>query len=291
LHAPPKEWSLPINQEKHMQHHTGLAEIAHLYDGFLFDIWGVIHDGTACFPAARACLHELHTLGKPYTFLSNMPRRAKMVSEALVKLGMEQNLTATALTSGEATRRFLQSSQRDFGNRVLFQGPERTKDIITGLDIVEVQTVAEADFVLISGIGDEETPADYSDLLNGALTRGLPMICANPDLRVGHGRKLVACAGLLAEAYENMGGRVIWMGKPHGLVYQMARDVMGVDNLLMVGDSLRTDIAGAKAAGMATLFLTDGIHREDIAGDHRKLEALTVKYAVKPDHVLPNLIW
>jgi HAD superfamily hydrolase (TIGR01459 family) len=274
-----------------MQHHTGLAEIAPHYDGFLFDIWGVIHDGTACFPAARACLRELQALGKPYMFLSNMPRRAKMVAQALIKLGLEPALSASALTSGEAARRFLQSPRREFGNRVLFQGPERTKDIIAGLDLIEARTVNDADFVLVSGIGDEETPADYSELLNGALARDLPMICANPDLRVGHGRKLVACAGLLAQAYENMGGRVIWMGKPHGLVYQMVRDVMAVDKLLMVGDSLRTDIAGAQAVGIATLFLTDGIHREDIAADPVKLGALTDNYGITPDHVLSRLVW
>lgn len=264
-----------------MQTLNGLSDIAHNYDGILFDIWGVIHDGKACFPEAIACLQALQDEGIPYGFLSNMPRRAEKVSAALVGLGMPAALAVGALTSGEAVFRAL--SGPGYGRRYYFQGPERTREVVPE-GYTAVTDISEADFVLVTGIGDEETPEDYTDILEAALARNLPMICGNPDLRVGHGDKLVACAGLLVEAYEQIGGDARWMGKPHGAVFKMSKTMLGGDNLLMVGDSLRTDIAGAIAAGLDTVFIQSGIHAG--AGDR-----LFAEYGIHPTFTLSHLAW
>ena len=262
---------------------SGLSEIADAYDGILFDIYGVIHNGDAVFDAAQATLRALHEAGKPYAFLSNMPRRASEVSSALVRFGMAPELAKQAMTSGEAVYKVVQSGQ--YGRRYIFQGPERTRDIIAGLDLTEVTTPQEADFILVSGIGDNDTPADHQPLLDGALARNLPMLCANPDLKVRHGNRVVSCAGLLADAYERMGGPAVWIGKPHPLVFDMARDLLEGDNLLMVGDSLRTDITGAVNAGMDTLWITGGI---DSATSP---EVLLENSAVQPTAMLDRLVW
>ncbi len=262
-----------------MQNLKGLSEVASQYDGILFDIYGVMHNGVSCFEGALACLSGLKSEGIPYAFLSNMPLRANRVQASLMRRGMPKNLAAPALTSGEAVYQALRAG--GFGKRYVFQGPDSTREIVPeGYQEVPVEA---ADFVLVSGIGDEEGPEDYTELLEIALARSLPMICANPDLKVGHGDKMVSCAGLLVDAYARMGGDARWMGKPHKAVFGMAAEMLG-GKLLMVGDSLRTDIAGAEGAGLDTLFIQSGIHKG--AGD-----GLCKKEGVIPTYTLPNLLW
>ncbi len=262
---------------------SGLSEVVASYDGILFDIWGVIHNGAHVFDEAQATLRALHDAGDPYAFLSNMPRRAAGVAAALVRLGMAPELAKQAMTSGEAVHRVVASGQ--YGRRYIFQGPARTRDMIEGLDVAEVTDPRQADFVLVSGIGDDDTAADHQPLLDGALARNLPMLCANPDLKVRNRGRLVSCAGLLADAYERMGGEAVWIGKPHPLVFGMARTLLEGRNLLMVGDSLRTDITGAVGAGMDTLWITGGI---DSATPP---EVLLENSAVQPTMMLERLVW
>ncbi len=262
-----------------MQNLEGLSDVAGRYDGILFDIFGVIHNGVSCFEGAVASLAGLQAAGVPYVFLSNMPLRAGRVAESLMRRGVPEALTGRALTSGEAVFQALEGG--GFGKTYTFQGPDSTREIVpAGYEEAPVET---ADFVLVSGIGDEEGPEDYTALLETALARKLPMLCANPDLRVGHGDRLVACAGLLVDAYARMGGDARWMGKPHKAVFEMARAMLG-GKLLMVGDSLRTDIAGAQAAGLDTVFVRSGIHAG--AGD-----ALFAEYGITPTYALPTLRW
>lgn len=260
-----------------MQNLKGLSEVATQYDGVLFDIFGVIHNGVACFDGAIEALEGLQAAGIPYAFLSNMPFRAARVAESLMRRGVPEALTGAAMTSGEAVYRSLRAG--GFGKTYMFQGPDSTREIVPeGYYEAPVET---ADFVLVSGIGDEEGPADYAELLNVALARGLPMMCANPDLRVGRGDRMVSCAGLLVDAYERMGGDARWMGKPHKMVFEVAGEMLG-GRLLMVGDSLRTDIAGAQEAGLDTVFVESGIH----AGAR-----LFDDYGVYPTYTLPTLRW
>ena len=262
-----------------MQNLKGLSEVAENYDGVLFDIFGVIHNGVAAFDGAIAALEGLQAAGVPYAFLSNMPLRAARVAESLMRRGVPEGLTGAAMTSGEVVFRSLQTG--GFGKAYVFQGPDSTREIVpAGYHEAPVEA---ADFVLVSGIGDEEGPEDYTALLGTALARGLPMLCANPDLRVGHGDRMVSCAGLLVDAYERMGGDARWMGKPHKAVFEMAQEMLG-GKLLMVGDSLRTDIAGAQAAGLDTVFVQSGIH----AGAGATVYETNGVY---PEYALPQLCW
>lgn len=262
-----------------MQNLKGLSEVASQYHGVLFDIYGVIHNGVACFPEAISSLQALVDSDIPYGFLSNMPRRAEKVQAALIGHGMPEALAKGALTSGEAVFRAL--SGEGYGKNYMFQGPARTQEIVpAGYNEVPL---AKADFVLVSGIGDTEGPEDYTDLLETALARGLPMICANPDLKVGHGDRMVSCAGLLVDAYERMGGDARWMGKPHRAAFEMAQEMLA-GKLLMVGDSLRTDIAGAQGAGLDTVFIRSGLH----AGAD---ESMFDQEGIFPTYTLPRLAW
>ncbi len=262
-----------------MQNLKGLSQIAHEYDGVLFDIFGVIHNGVACFEGAVEALAGLQAAGLPYAFLSNMPLRAARVPDSLMRRGVPAALVGQALTSGEMV--FQALSGGGFGKTYVFQGPDSTREIVPA-GYTEAP-VAEADFVLVSGIGDEEGPEDYAELLQIARARGLPMLCANPDLRVGHGDKTVSCAGLLVDAYARMGGDARWMGKPHKAVFEKAKTMLG-GRLLMVGDSLRTDIAGGQSAGLDTVFVQSGIHAG--AG-----ETLFAEHQITPTYTLPRLCW
>jgi len=262
-----------------MQNLKGLSEVASDYDGVLFDIFGVIHDGLAAYDGAITALEGLQIAGIPYGFLSNMPFRAAHVAYSLKRRGLPGRLIRPAMSSGEMV--FQALSAGGFGKTYAFQGPDSTREIIPA-GFTEAPIDA-AEFVLVSGIGDADEPADHAPLLNTALARGLPMLCANPDLRVGRGEKTVNCAGLLVDAYARMGGDARWMGKPHKAVFEIAQQMLG-GKVLMVGDSLRTDIAGAQAAGLDTVFIRSGIHAG--AGD-----ALFAEYGITPTYALPTLRW
>jgi len=262
-----------------MQNLKGLSEVASRYDGMLFDIFGVIHDGLAAYDGAIKALEGLQAASIPYAFLSNMPFRAARVAVSLKRRGLPVGLIRPAMSSGEAV--FQALSAGGFGKAYAFQGPDSTREIIPeGFTEAPMET---ADFVLVSGIGDADEPADHAELLDTALARGLPMLCANPDLRVGRGDKTVNCAGLLVDAYERMGGDARWMGKPHKAVFEMAQEILR-GRLLMVGDSLRTDFAGAQGAGLDTVFVRSGIHAG--AGD-----SLFAEYEITPKYALPTLRW
>jgi len=155
--------------------------------------------------------------------------------------------------------------------------------------------------VLNTGIDDfDETLADYEPVLTACVERRLPMVCANPDLVVVVDNKLVICAGELARRYEDLGGEVRYHGKPHASVYRRCFQLLGdlaPSRILAVGDSLRTDIAGANAAGIDGLLVTGGIHREELGanwGEHPASESLGQLVETSghtPVAAIPGLRW
>jgi len=262
---------------------SGLSELADLYDAFLIDVWGVIHDGVALYPGAAETLAGLAATGKPYVLLSNAPRRAAALREAMVRMGLERALCRTVMSSGEATRIALAERGADplfdgVGDRCLHIGPARDDNLFDGLGLVKVAEVAEADFIVNTGPWEDgETVADYEDRLAAGAARDLPMVCANPDLEVIRGGRRIICAGALAQRFEALGGRVRYYGKPHRPIYDASLRLIGVadpDRVLAVGDSLRTDIAGAAGCGMDSVLVLGGLHAEELAGgDTASLEA------------------
>lgn len=285
--------------------HRGLSALAPDYQAFIVDLWGVMHDGVAAFPEAVACLEQLKARGKRVLILSNAPRRAAAVAQRSVELGIAAELFDAVVSSGEAVWRQLAARRdpwyRALGRRCYHLGPERDFGMREGLDLDFVAELATADFILNTGaLSTEDTVEDYAPLLEEALGRGLPMVCANPDLEVIRGGRREICAGAVAALYERLGGEVRYDGKPYRSIYRACFDALGLDRpeaMLAIGDSLRTDIAGAQAVGIAGLFVAGGLHAEELgmtAGappDEAALDTLFRERDLYPLAVLDALRW
>jgi HAD superfamily hydrolase (TIGR01459 family) len=249
----------------------GIGALAPRYDGFIVDLWGVVHDGVAPMPGALECLRSLIEAGKRIVLLSNAPRRAGDVAERIDRIGVPGGLYHNVMSSGEEAWQHLSRRDDSFyavlGRRCLHIGSERDTGIREGLGLELVETAEEAEFILNTGpTGWDDSIGDYAPLLRRALERRLPMVCANPDLVVMRGGRLALCAGALAQWYEERGGRVRWHGKPFRSVYETCFGLLGIDDLsriLAIGDSLRTDIAGAAGAGIDSVLIVGGIHADE----------------------------
>ncbi len=279
------------------------------YDGFICDVWGVLHDGVAPYPGVADCLRRLRDLGKPVVLLSNAPRPSPLVAHHLAGFGYVHGPDGhydRLITSGDATRTAIAGGY--YGASLLHIGPDRDLPLLEGLD-VECGTVANSQFALCTGLYDDETqtPEDYRDLLRELLARSLPMLCANPDDVVMRGGKQIYCAGAVARTYAAMGGAVTFFGKPFPGVYSMCLDAMQKilgravtpSRVLAIGDGLYTDIFGAHSAGMPTLFLSGGIHAEEMGGvsgtPEMVLPALKIACAraktALPTAVIYRMVW
>jgi HAD superfamily hydrolase (TIGR01459 family) len=284
---------------------TGMREVAPDYDGFILDLWGVVHDGVAPMPGALECLRALMERGKRIALLSNAPRRADDVVRRIAEIGVPEDLYHHVMSSGEEA--WLHLYRRDdpfyaaLGQRCLHIGSERDLEIREGLGLDFVETVEEAQFILNTGpAGWDDVIQDYEPLLRPALARDLPMICANPDLVVMRGSTLHLCAGGLAKWYEEAGGRVRWHGKPFRSVYDTCLGLLGIDGrsrVLAVGDSLRTDIAGAGAAGLDSILIAGGIHAREFGmvdgqtPDPARIEAAVQDIPHRPKAVAWSFCW
>lgn len=288
-----------------MEHLSGFASLAERYDGFVLDLWGVIHDGVNAFPHAVETLGHLKAAGKRTLLLSNVPRPNDAVQTMMRRMGIPDDLYTDILTSGEAVRRHLTTPPdawwAGLGRKVFHLGPVRDKPVLAGLPLTETATPAEADFVLNTGPDDHRNPSDmaeFEDTLQDCARHRLPMICGNPDLVVIRGGVRVLCAGSLAERYKELGGDVRSVGKPDSAIYQpvLQQMDMPVDRVLAVGDSLHTDIPGASRVGLASCWVLDGIHgaalRNDDGGfDHARAEALAREAGLSPVATLPRFVW
>jgi HAD superfamily hydrolase (TIGR01459 family) len=245
---------------------TGLSEIAAAYDTLICDVWGVLHNGaTPLLPACEA-LRNFRSRHGRVVLLSNAPRPASALEEQFAQIGVPLDIYDTIVTSGMAAREDLARRAGRGGLAMHHLGPPRCHGVFDGLNI-ELTDVANAEIVLCTGPYDDETegPDDYVDFLADMKVRGLTMLCANPDYQVQRGGKLVYCAGALAQAYEKIGGKVVYYGKPHLPIYDHVRAVSaGAPRPLAIGDGLHTDIRGANAAGIDCLFIADGVHGEDV---------------------------
>lgn len=272
------------------------------YDGFILDLWGVVHDGKAAYPGALSAIRAVKASGKPILLLSNAPRRSSAVKLLLDRLGVPPETYDTIVTSGDLVHAAIAAGEADLvGGRCLRIGPERDHGLVDGLDLELVDGVGAADFLLVTGLHDDEreTAETYRPLLLESLAGGLPLICANPDRSVMRGPLEVPCAGAIAELYEGMGGRVLWFGKPDQGAYRASLSRLGLEagKVLAVGDSFRTDIAGASAAGIDTLFVAGGLHVHSWGiqpGDKPAValvEADAARFGATPTYVIPLLDW
>ena len=287
------------------------AEIADGYDLILCDVWGVLHDGARAHAAAGEALIRFRELpgARPrrVVLVSNAPRPWRGVQRILNRFGVPRGAYDAILTSGDLTHDLIAGRLADHPNeRIHHLGPERDRPIFDGLDI-RLVPAEEAALVVCTGLFDDETETaeDYRAVLEGFRARDMPMICANPDLVVERDKRLIPCAGAIAVVYEAIGGAVVYAGKPHAPVYEAALHKAGaLDGLpppdkarvLAVGDAIRTDIAGARAAGIPSLFVARGIHAEElgVTAEHHSLGNVAdwlARQPAKPDAVIERLAW
>ena len=246
---------------------TGLSELADEYDALICDIWGVVHNGHTPFPAAIEALARFRQTRGPVVLLTNAPRTSESVVDQFRAIGVPADCYDAIVTSGGAAREHLAARAREKGAVPLYYiGPERDAAVFAGLDVLRAG-IADAKISLCTGLVDDltETPAQYADILAAMAKRKLPMICANPDLKVHRGPQLCWCAGALARDYEAIGGEVIYYGKPRLPIYDVAKaQTNGARRILAIGDGLATDIKGANLAGLDVLFIADGVHGEEV---------------------------
>lgn len=281
----------------------GLSQLAADYDAFILDLWGVVHDGVEAYPGAAEAFAAIRAAGKKTLLLSNAPRRADALVEQLARLGVARGQYDHVLSSGEAVHLELARRTDPFyaalGRNLYHMGPERDENVFEGLDLVPVD-MAHADFILNTGPWDfNETVEDYVPRLRQALARNLPMVCANPDLVVIRQGRPVVCAGALAVRYAEMGGVVSTRGKPDPAIYDVALEMLGVPRgrVLAVGDALHTDIKGANASGIASVFVTQGIHAEELGirpgaePEPARLAEVVARHGERPNAALATFRW
>ena len=279
----------------------GLSEIACQYDALLCDVWGVVHNGREAYRDAAEALHRFRAERGPVILLTNAPRPIVDVEGMFRRVGVPLDCYDAILSSGALARedvaRRIASAKRTL--RVYHLGPDRDGGVLGGLDIARVD-VAEAEVVLCTGFYDDDTESaeDYVDLFREMRAHGLTMLCANPDIVVQRGDKLIWCAGALAEAYERLGGAVIYYGKPHPPIYEaslaLAAKIAGRDirRPLAVGDGADTDIKGANRAGIDALFVAQGIHATHLGAlTAEGLAQLFVVPEAHPKAAMQTLVW
>ena len=272
------------------------------YDVLLCDVWGVVHNGLTAFADACAALHRFRLGGGCVILITNAPRPDSSVARILDRLGVPRDSYDAIVSSGDVTRGVVASR---LDESVFHLGPPRDLPIFHGLDVT-FTGVESADYVVCSGLFDDskETPDDYRALLARMRGRGLFMVCANPDIVVERGDTLVYCAGALADAYGELGGEVLYCGKPHAPIYEAALgkaatfrggEVPPLSRVLAIGDSVRTDLKGAAAFGLDRLFVLSAIHAGDLGGreaaDLSALDATFAAAGVAPKAVMRGLQW
>ena len=283
----------------------GVRDLAGDYDGFILDLWGVLYDGGTVYGHALDTMARLRKGGVRLFILSNGPRRSAAVAQRIAAAGIANDAYDGVMSSGEEAWQLLHDPRgddfyRSLGRRLFFLGPAGDRTMLDGLDVDEVARAADADFILALGpLDPKHTIADYEDMLAAATARGVPMVCANPDLVVHRLGNVEICAGTIAERYEALGGQVRWHGKPHPSVYCSSLAMMtgiGKARILAVGDSFRTDIKGASAAGIDSLLVTHGIHRDDLcdaAGnpDAARIEEAAAVAGATPTFACGLFVW
>ncbi|TPL68457.1 TIGR01459 family HAD-type hydrolase [Mesorhizobium sp. B2-4-1] len=275
-----------------------LEDVSKNYSAILCDVWGVVHNGERHFPAAASALTAARTAGIPVVLITNSPRRSADVVAQMNVIGVPPSAYDRVVTSGDVTRDLIVEGPR----KIFHVGAERDLTLYDGLDVDLVEEF-EASGVVCTGLFDDEVekPEDYAELLRRLRARNLPFICANPDIMVERGERIIWCAGALARDYAQLGGRTLIAGKPYAPVYDVAmREVAEFlgrpverRQVLAIGDGMLTDIKGAADNGFDVLYVSGGIHARDYGDasqpDPARLAAFLDRHAYHPVAVIPRL--
>ena len=282
---------------------SGFRDIADKYDAVLCDVWGVLHNGKEAYAGVDEALEKYRKQGGTVLLLSNAPRPSTQLPAMLRNLGISDDAYDGILTSGDATKTFI--TTHALGTKCYAIGPGRDNNLFDDTGVAQV-SADEAQFIVCTGPfnDDEEGPEDYREPFKPLVARGLPFVCANPDLVVERGPRHIYCAGSLARLYEELGGKVTYFGKPHGPIYDVARARLAAikgaptpdARILAIGDGIGTDIKGAAGAGIASLFITGGIAAAECGPDAETPDATLVsqfcgKAGLKPVAAAARLVW
>lgn len=281
---------------------TGLSALAGSYDVILCDIWGVLHNGIEGYRAASDALVKFREQGGRVILVSNAPRPASDIVGILDRFSVSRLAYDGIVTSGDVTRTvLLEGRWRSYH----WLGPERDAGLFKDLPLPNLD-LNQADVIVCTGLHDDdtETAEDYRDFVAKALKRNLPMLCANPDIVVERGNRLIDCAGAIAKLYEEEGGTALYAGKPYPPIYKAALELASsltgkapnAARTLAIGDAIRTDIAGAVSSGFGALFILNGIHMHELglsegSFENGRFEAFLAKVSHRPDYSIAHLVW
>ena len=279
---------------------SGLRAIAETHDALLCDVWGVLHNGVRVYADAADALQRFRAQGGKVVMITNSPRPSPGVIAQFADLGVPDGVFDAVVTSGDVTRTLIE----DAAGSVWLLGPERDEPLFAGLDVTRASE-ADCDNIVCTGLfhDEQETPDDYRDRLTALAARNVPMICANPDIVVERGERMIYCAGSLAQLYVELGGEVRIAGKPHAPIYALARktldtlpgDQVDPSRIIAVGDGMPTDVKGAVDNGLDLLYISAGIHAAHYgpadAPDANALEAFMAADGVTPTAWMPRLQW
>ncbi|RUW90068.1 TIGR01459 family HAD-type hydrolase [Mesorhizobium sp. M7A.F.Ca.US.010.02.1.1] len=277
---------------------SSLEDVSKAYSAILCDVWGVVHNGETHFPVAASALARAREAKIPVVLITNSPRRSADVVAQMNAIGVPPSAYDRVVTSGDVTRDLIAEGPR----KIFHIGADRDVTLYEGLD-VELVEEFEASGVVCTGLFDDEVekPEDYTELLRRLRARNLPFICANPDIVVERGERMIWCAGALARDYAQLGGRTLIAGKPYAPIYNLAMkevaEILGQPvergQVLAIGDGMMTDVKGAADNGFDVLYVSGGIHARDYGDtlypDPARLAAFLEKHGYGPVAVIPRL--
>lgn len=283
---------------------SSVRALAERFDTLILDLWGVVHDGAAAFPQSAETLRRLKEAGVTTLLLSNAPRRAHTLIAQMETFGIPRDLYGEVMSSGEAVRRELIDRTDPFfaalGHRCYHIGRPQDRSLFEDVSVEIVESLQDADYIVNTSPREQDHQvADYEAELAVAIARDLPMVCANPDRVVIRQGKRIVCAGAIADRYSEIGGRVAWRGKPDPAIYRLCLEVLGGDpsRIAVVGDALETDMLGAKSVGLSGIWVTGGIHANDVGGGYgvpaipALVADLCKRHELQPYATLPGFIW
>ncbi|HUF57076.1 MAG TPA: TIGR01459 family HAD-type hydrolase [Thermohalobaculum sp.] len=278
-----------------------IAEVSEQYEALIVDLWGCYHDGIRPYADAVEALRAYRRDGGVVVLLTNAPRPAAHVQQFLDQIGAPRDSHDAIMSSGQACQRAMASG--DHGRAFHYLGPDRDLHMLSDIGLEPV-AVEEADALLCTGLADDKADPRiaYADAIRAWRERGLPMLCANPDIVVDRGDERLWCAGALARAYEEAGGQVVWFGKPHAptyeqtfaLIAEIAGREIARERMLAIGDGIHTDIAGALLQGLDAVFITGGLAAEEMGPDPEnpepaRLERFLGEEGLEPAYAMGRL--
>ncbi|MGI9366705.1 MAG: TIGR01459 family HAD-type hydrolase [Rhizobiaceae bacterium] len=279
---------------------SGLKDISDQYRAILCDVWGVLHNGQSVYRAAEDALMRYREAGGRVVLLTNSPRPNEGVSAQLDDLRVDRTAYDAIVTSGDVTRTLIAQAPVP----IYHLGPQRDLPLFNGLN-VELVDQANCKAVVCTGLFEDEVekPDDYRSSLQALANLDVPFICANPDLVVERGDRLIYCAGSLAKLYNELGGKTLVAGKPHAPIYRLAVEKLASlgdgeitqAEIIAIGDGMPTDVAGALGNGFDLLYISAGIHSQEYGPadnpDEEALQRFLSRHQADPNAWMPRLSW